>query len=121
MMNALVPFGPWGYGSLEIRANIRSTPMCFPGGRGEPKPSLITGDRPSKRGTGQPQRPVSCTIVAGCGTASSPGYFGAGVVICGGVVAGGVPTGIGIEPCGVWRIGICRGGATPVLVGVDGA
>src|SRR5689334_7494505 len=85
MTNALVPFGPIGNRSLVIRPNMMSTPACLPGGRAEPNPSLITGARPSQRGTGQAQRPVSCTMAAGCREGGSPA---APAVICDGAGTG---------------------------------
>src|SRR5579871_3702515 len=55
----VAPFGePTLYESAGTRANITSTPPWRGSrGRGELKPSEITGARPAQRGTGQTQCP----------------------------------------------------------------
>src|SRR5205809_6425147 len=58
------PLGvPGLYGSLDERANMMSTPPWRGSpGRGELKPSEITGARPFQRGTGQIQRPGNVPV-----------------------------------------------------------
>src|SRR5262249_30797641 len=112
--NALLPLGPMGNGSLEIRANMTSTPMCFCDPRGEPKPSLMTGARPSQRGTGQPQRPASWTVGVGDLGAGTSGVGGLGEVVIAGALGALGGLGRGGSDAGSGTTGVPGGGGSRI-------